>query len=132
MASTGYVCLIMQRMPGASLDQLWPTLTSVEKFDVCTKLNKIFTSIRRIPAPPIYGGVDRGRLHHYLFYSPDLDKEICGPFNLETQFNAALIKRLRSDWAGMKKHSYRADFYERNRGRTLFGHESTFSHSDLQ
>ena len=26
IAGTGYICLIMQRMPGESLEHLWPTL----------------------------------------------------------------------------------------------------------
>ncbi|KAF1842083.1 uncharacterized protein K460DRAFT_380032 [Cucurbitaria berberidis CBS 394.84] len=132
IASTGHVCLIMQRMPGESLAQLWPTLEESEKSDICAKLKEVFTSIRQIPAPPLYGGVDNGRYHHYLFYSPDRDREICGPFDSEDQFNAALVKRLRFEWEHMKRHSFRADFYERNLGRTLAGHKPMFSHSDLQ
>ncbi|KAF2254780.1 hypothetical protein BU26DRAFT_514632 [Trematosphaeria pertusa] len=128
IASTGHVCLIMQHMPGVLLDQLWPTLKDFEKSDICAQLNGIITSIRSIPAPPLYGSVDHGRFHHYLFYSPDGDKEICGPFDSEDHFNAALVKRLRS----MKTHSFKADFYERNLGRILVGHKPVFSHSDLQ
>ncbi|KAH7401865.1 hypothetical protein DE146DRAFT_651783 [Phaeosphaeria sp. MPI-PUGE-AT-0046c] len=132
IASTGHICLIMQRMPGVSLDQLWPTLNDVEKSDICAKLNGIITSIRSIPAHSLYGSVDQGQFHHYLFYSPDGDKEICGPFYLEDHFNAALIKRLRSDWAHMKMHSFKADFYEKNLRRVLVGHKPVFSHSDIQ
>lgn len=132
IASTGHVCLIMQRMPGVSLDQLWPTLKDCEKSNICAKLNGIIKSIRSIPAPPLYGSIDQGRFHHYLFYSPDVDKEICGPFDSEEQFNAALVKRLRSAWAQMKRHSFKADFYERNLGRALVGHKPILTHSDLQ
>lgn len=132
IASTGHVCLIMQRMPGVSLDRLWPTLKELEKSDICAKLNGVITSIRSISAPPLYGSVDHGPFHHYLFYSPDADKEICGPFDSEDHFNAALVKRLRSAWAQMKKHSFKADFYERNLRRILVGHKPVFSHSDLQ
>ncbi|KAF1972328.1 hypothetical protein BU23DRAFT_580944 [Bimuria novae-zelandiae CBS 107.79] len=113
IASTGHVCLIMQRMPGVPLDQLWPTLKDFEKSVICAKLNGILTSIRSIPAPPLYG-------------------KICGPFDSEDHFNAALVKRLRSAWAQMKKHSFKADFYEKNLGRVLVGHKPVFSHSDLQ
>ncbi|KAF2026440.1 hypothetical protein EK21DRAFT_74175 [Setomelanomma holmii] len=132
IASTGHVCLIMQRMPGVSLDQLWPTLKDFEKSVICAKLNGIITSIRSIPAPPFYGSIDQGRFHHYLFYSAVVDKEICGPFDSEDQFNAALVERLRSAWAQMKKHSFKADFYEKNLRRALVGHKPVFSHSDLQ
>jgi hypothetical protein len=132
VARTGHVCLIMQRMPGVPLDQLWPTLKDFEKSDICAKLNGIITSIRGIPAPRLYGSIDRGRFQHHLFYSPDDDKEICGPFDSEDHFNAALVKRLRSAWAQMKHHSFKADFYERNLGSTLVGHRFILSHSDLQ
>jgi hypothetical protein len=132
IASIDHVCLIMRRMPGVSLDQLGPTLKDLEKSDICTKLNGIITLIRIIPAPPLYGSVDQGRYYHHLFYSPDYDKEICGPFDSEDHLNAALMKRLRSAWAQMKQRSFRADFYERNPRRTLVGHKLIFSHSDLQ
>lgn len=132
IASTGHVCLIMQRMPGESLDQLWSTLDEFEKSDICAELKELFTSIRDIPAPPLYGSIDKGRFHHHLFYSPDGDPEICGPFDSENQFNAALVKRLRSAWVRMERHSFKSDFYERNLGRTLAGHRPIFSHSDLQ
>jgi hypothetical protein len=122
----------MQRMSGKPLNQLWPTLSGLEKSDVCAQLKQIFTSIRQIPAPPVYGSVDQGRYHHYLFYSPVNDREICGPFDSEPQFNASLVKHLRSDSAENNRHSFRADFYERNLGRTLAGHSPIFSHSDLQ
>lgn len=130
--STGHVCLIMQRMPGMSLDQLWPTLNNLEKSDICAKLNDIITSIRSIPAPPLYGSVLQGRFHHYLLYSPDYNKEMCGPFDSEEQFNAALVKRIRSAWEDMGKHSFRADFYEKHLGKVLIGHKPVFSHSDVQ
>ncbi|KAF2762717.1 hypothetical protein EJ05DRAFT_534213 [Pseudovirgaria hyperparasitica] len=130
--STGHMCLIMQRMPGETLDSLWPGLSEFEKSEVCTKLKELFTLIRDIPAPPLYGSVDGSRFDHYLFYSRERDREICGPFDSEEQFNGALVKRLRFDWARMGRHSFRADFYERNLGKTLAGHRPVFSHSDLQ
>jgi aminoglycoside phosphotransferase (APT) family kinase protein len=132
IASTGHVCLIMQRMPGEPLDQLWPTLTEIEKSDICAKLKALFTLIRHIPAPLLYGSVDKSRFRHHLFHSRDRDREICGPFDSEEQFNAAFVKRLRSDWAKMNQYSFRSDFYERNLGRTLVGHNPVFSHTDLQ
>ncbi|KAF2623980.1 hypothetical protein BU25DRAFT_413871 [Macroventuria anomochaeta] len=108
IASTGHVCLIMQRMPGVSLNQLWPTLKDFEKSDICTQLNEIATSIRSIPAPSLYRSIDQGRFHHYLCYSSDADKEICGPFDSKTT---------------SMRHCFKADFYEKNLGRTLVGHK---------
>jgi len=63
---------------------------------------------------------------------PEGDAEICGPFGLESKLNAALVKRPRAIWAANKKHSFKADFYERNLDAVLKGHEAVFSHSDLQ
>jgi hypothetical protein len=134
MPSTGRVCLIMQRMPGVPLDQLWPALDDFEQADLCTKLNGIIRSIRSIPVSPIplYGTADQSPFHKHLFYSPDEDKEICGPFDSEDDFNAALMRRLRSIWANRKKHGFKADLYENKLGRTLVGRKAVFTHSNLQ
>jgi thiamine kinase-like enzyme len=88
--------------------------------------------LREIPHPSIFGNVIGGSISHYLFYSPSGDKEICGPFNTEATFNAALINRIEAIYTDTGQHNTRANFYRRNLDRVLRGHSPTFSHSDLQ
>ncbi|KAA8624993.1 Phosphotransferase enzyme family protein [Pyrenophora tritici-repentis] len=132
MPDTNHVCLIMQRMPGVQLNYLWPKLTDSKKTDICAQLNEIITSIRTIPAP-LFGSVTKDRFYHHIFYSQDYEREFCGPVDSDDKLNAALVKRLRS----FRQHNLdqwvlRADFYQRNLGKTLVGHKPIFTHSDLQ
>ncbi|KAG4438323.1 hypothetical protein IFR05_006210 [Cadophora sp. M221] len=133
MLSSSHLCLIMEKLDGESLEAMWPELDNNEKSTVCGKLKDVLAAIREIPLPypNFYGSVERGPVPHHLLYSADADKAICGPFDSENEFNVALVKRLRSIWAGNGKHSFKADFYERNLNAMLKGHEPRFSHSDL-
>lgn len=86
------------------------------KSAVCGTLKDDLAAIRRIPVPyhSFYGSVERGPVPHHLFHSADSDPAICGPFDSESAFNAALVRRLRAIWTANGKHSFKADFYERN------------------
>lgn len=130
--SNGHLCLIMERLNGGSLEVMWPELDEDEKSAICGKLKDVFAAIRKIPPPSFYGTVDKGPVPHHLFHSAKGDPAICGPFDSESEFNAALVKKLRVIWAANLKHSFKADFYERNLDAVLKGHEPAFSHSDLQ
>jgi aminoglycoside phosphotransferase (APT) family kinase protein len=132
--SNGHLCLIMERLDGESLEAMWRVLDNDEKSAVCGKLKEVFATIRKIPVPypNFYGSVERGPVPHHLFYSADADPAIRGPFDSESEFNTALVRRLREIWAMNDKHSFKADFYERNLDAMLKGHEPMFSHSDLQ
>ncbi|KAI9054523.1 hypothetical protein LZ554_001679 [Drepanopeziza brunnea f. sp. 'monogermtubi'] len=111
--SNGHLCLIMERLDAETLEALWPVLDKAEKSIVCGRLKDVFTTIRRIPIPQsqFYGSVERSPVPHHLFYSPDSDSAICGPFESESRLNAALVRKLRAIWAENKKHSFKADFY---------------------
>ena len=128
--SSGHLCLIMERLDGESLEVMWPVLDTDEKSAVCGKLKDVFTAIRKIPIP--YGSVGKGPVPHHVFHSADTEPVICAPFDSGSKFNAALVRRLRAIWAANEKHSFKADFYERNLDAMLKGHEPRFSHSDLQ
>ncbi|KAH6704235.1 kinase-like domain-containing protein [Leptodontidium sp. 2 PMI_412] len=134
LPSNGHLCLVMERLDGESLEAMWPVLDDDEKSTVCDKLKDVFATIRKIPMPypNFYGSVEKGPMPHHLFHSADADPAICGPFDSESEFNAALVRRLRAIWAENGKHSFKADFYERNLDAMLKGHEPRFSHSDLQ
>lgn len=83
---TNHICTVMQRLPGQPLSDLWPTLQPNEKSSICVKIKQFINSLRGIPHTNIYANVMGGPLSHYLFYSPDSGKEICGPFDTETGF----------------------------------------------
>ncbi|KAF2867737.1 hypothetical protein BDV95DRAFT_631086 [Massariosphaeria phaeospora] len=87
MPSSGHLCLVMERIPGENLESAWPTLTNDEKSAIFAKLKTGIDHIRSIPSPGFYGD-SQG------------NKDTCGPFKSSSEFNAALIKKLRTIYAG--------------------------------
>ncbi|RJE17990.1 hypothetical protein PHISCL_09670 [Aspergillus sclerotialis] len=67
----GKTYLIMQRIPGVPLDSIWKSLTDSEKNGITAKLIPVFDAMRKAecPWPDFYGGLDGGKVHHWLFYS---------------------------------------------------------------
>ncbi|KAF2254468.1 hypothetical protein BU26DRAFT_514376 [Trematosphaeria pertusa] len=133
MASTGHLCLVMQRLPGESLEKLWPHLTEGEKLAVCTRLKNAFNFLRNLPSPGFYGGIGRTPLPHHFFWDSAKSPAICGPFNSEAELNAGIVRKLRQQ--SKENGGYmnqKVEFYERHLDDVLSGHDSVFSHSDLQ
>lgn len=70
--------LVMRRMPGERLSQLWPYLTDREKTSISEQLKHIFDCLllqAECPEPQFLGDLDGGAVHHYLFYSKKEDRE---------------------------------------------------------
>lgn len=133
LPSTGDLCLVIQRLPGDTLEHLWPELDEKEKSGICTRLKSAIEYLRAIPTAGFYGGVGRTCIPYHLFWHPDEQKEICGPFDSENQFNAGLVQKLR-DMEDLNHGNMTAkvDFYARNLDTMLRSHCPVFTHSDLQ
>ncbi|KAF1960488.1 hypothetical protein CC80DRAFT_589899 [Byssothecium circinans] len=116
MASTGHICLVMQRLPGESLETLWPQLTEEDKSAVCARLKKAFNFLRQLPSPGFYGGIGK----------TPLPPTFSGIRPKTQQFADLSSKENR----GYMDH--KIGFYERHLDVALSGHDSVFSHSDLQ
>ncbi|KAF2240223.1 kinase-like protein [Trematosphaeria pertusa] len=131
--SSGHLCLVMERIAGEDLESAWPTLTSVEKSVICAKLKTGIDHLRTIPSPGFFGGVGLTKLPYHLFWDAQGNKDVCSPFQNNSEFNAALVNKLRMIYTGNVDHvSAKAKFYEKHLG-TMFGiHPPVFSHSDLQ
>ncbi|KAI9713110.1 MAG: hypothetical protein M1820_001095 [Bogoriella megaspora] len=128
----GHICLIMERMPGETLEKLWPSLDTAQKSQICAKTRALLTTIRQIPAGGFYGSIDGGPIAHHLLWDARRDSTIQGPFKSEQELNIGFVKKLRGIWAMNNKHSYKADFYERQLGRILRDHPPVFTHTDVQ
>jgi hypothetical protein len=132
--STGQLCLIMERIHAETLEVLWPGLTEAEKSAICAELKRIINTLRELPAPGYYGGVGRTCVPYHLFWVPEKKKEICGPFDSETEFNAGILEKLK--YNNDMNRGYmtpKIEFYERHLDTMLSGHgPPVFTHSDLQ
>jgi aminoglycoside phosphotransferase (APT) family kinase protein len=130
--SNGWVYIIMELLPGESLEKIWPTLGESDKALITGKLRSIFTQMRDLPSPSFYGDVCRRDLPNNLFWTEEKLPSISGPFQNEHNLNMGLVEKLRMNAAGFKSRFNKADFYARNLSRSLHNHPPTFSHSDVQ
>ncbi|KAF2681284.1 kinase-like protein [Lentithecium fluviatile CBS 122367] len=133
MPSTGHLCLVMERIHGLDLESAWPTLTNDDKSAICAKIKIGIDHLRSIPPPGYYGGVGSAKLPHHLFWDQQGNKEICGPFQNNSDVHAALVRRLRMVDSGAVDHiTAKAKFYGRHLDTMLGVHSPVLSHSDLQ
>lgn len=77
-------------------------------------------------------GLDRGGVHHYLFYSQHGDEKFLGPFTGEPAFIAGLVGNYRALVERNNRPDYKARFYEEYLARVLQGHRPTLTHGDVQ
>ncbi|KAE8308256.1 hypothetical protein BDV41DRAFT_592334 [Aspergillus transmontanensis] len=115
------LCLIMQRVPG--------------KDDIIAKLQQIFENMRKAecPWPDFFGGLDGGRVYHYLFYSQyDDDHKFLVPFSSEPAFVAGMVCNYRALVERNNHPNYKARFYEKYLPRVLQGHRPRLTHGDVQ
>jgi hypothetical protein len=127
--------IVMENIPGQSLENVWPTLSPNERTDVTTTLQGYFRQLRDIPAPGYYGSIDNSHLRDVLFTmnEPELPSAaVCGPFASESELNAGLLlhheHRTRENGIVVTK----TDFYRRKIHTVLRHHPPVFTHADLQ
>lgn len=80
----------------------------------------------------LFGGLDGGGVHHYLFYSQHGDEKFLGPFTGEPAFIAGLVGNYRALVERNNRPDYAARFYKKYLARVLQGHRPTLTHGDVQ
>ncbi|EXJ82321.1 hypothetical protein A1O3_06134 [Capronia epimyces CBS 606.96] len=126
--------LIMQYIGGQTLEALWPSLSSDERWVILSKLRGIFDDMRSLspPSPPFFGSVDFGPLPYFLFWTPEPQKRVNGPFTNEEEFCLGLVERVRQIFAENNMHMSRTEWLRKYFPRSLTGHRPTFTHGDIQ
>lgn len=130
----GTFYLVMEYLQGDTLQSLWPNLKGSEKDLILSKSKVVFNQIRAFPSPGFFGDVNRSHLPHRLFYTPDYDPKISGPFESERDMVLGLISKLRLKAEGTERRSYIADSLEDQILGDLVNDDRrpTFTHSDLR
>lgn len=61
--------LVMQRVPGVTLDAIRSSLNETEKKSIAEQLRIVYQTLRAVecPWPDFFGSLDRGSVHHHLF-----------------------------------------------------------------
>ncbi|OJJ29932.1 hypothetical protein ASPWEDRAFT_165703 [Aspergillus wentii DTO 134E9] len=106
--NTNKAYIIMQYLPGDTLQKLLPSLKPVEKATICNLIKDAITELR-------------------MLWSEGLDPKISGPFENQEDMNLAIIEKLRQTESSQYIQLLRNMF-----NRTLNSHRTVFTHGDLQ
>ncbi|KAG7288259.1 hypothetical protein NEMBOFW57_007790 [Staphylotrichum longicolle] len=124
--------LVMEFKQGTQLSTVWDGLSEHNKLNIAGRLRDIFTQVRQIPSPGVFGNVTGGPLRHRFFSSAEPAPELNGPFREERDFSVAMARRSRSNWESNGYKPWTSEFLERHLPTALAGHPSVFTHDDLQ
>ncbi|KIW36112.1 uncharacterized protein PV06_11587 [Exophiala oligosperma] len=102
----GIAYLLMQDVAGQSLERLWPSLQPHERSIILNKLRRILNEMRSLPppSPPFYGSICHGPLPYFLFWTPETQKTINGPFMTEAELCLGLVERVRQIHTDNSQH----------------------------
>ena len=124
--------IIMEYIPGATLENLWPTLSDGLKRGVCEKIRRLLKTMRGIPSPGGYCSLERKPLRHEFFRTlVGNELKFHGPFNSETDFNAFILNEYWELSSGGNRHM-KGIFYARHAAPFLQHNFPAFTHGDLQ
>ncbi|PVH83758.1 kinase-like protein [Cadophora sp. DSE1049] len=130
----GILFLVMERLSGVTLENLWPTLREADKEKILCRLKEAFAKLRAVHHGGYFGSVTQSHIPHHLFYWPQYPAPISGPFETEASLVHGLIQKSQMTAQQNKRHSYMADFFSGQLTRDLIkdGRQPVFTHSDLQ
>lgn len=128
------VYLVMQYIAGEGLDDLWARLQPNERSSIVIKMRNILDEMISLPppSPSFYGSADRGPFPYFLFWTPEANKTINGPFTIEEELCLDLVGKVRESHTYSKQHLARAEWFRKHITVALTGHPAVFSHCGIQ
>lgn len=124
---TNRTYIIMDYIPGDDLQKLLPSLTPSEKTVICRLVRNAIVELRKIPAPDYLGTLNRQPYNDGVFRPEDDNPLIPGPFASQDEMNRGLLEKLRQ----LESPQY-VRLLQEMVERTLHGHQTVFTHGDLQ
>ncbi|KFX95507.1 hypothetical protein V490_03821 [Pseudogymnoascus sp. VKM F-3557] len=124
---TGINFIVMELVQGRTLEALMPTLNTEEKVEISLQIKNAVDKLRGIPQLNYIGGVNRQPLINAVFWVPEHDSAISGPFDTEAAMNEGMLKHLEQQTPAVY-----AQFLRGIVSSTLCGHKTVFTHGDLQ
>ncbi|KAE8375287.1 kinase-like protein [Aspergillus bertholletiae] len=122
---TAYI--IMEYLPGDTLQKLLPSLNPVEKAKISNLIKDAITELRGIPPSNYLGMLNRQPYLDEVFWTEGLNPKISGPFADQGEMNVSILERLRKTES---EHYIR--LLQNMVDRTLHSHSTVFTHGDLQ
>ncbi|KAI1421887.1 kinase-like domain-containing protein [Xylaria sp. FL1777] len=126
------IFIVMEFKEGNRLSELWKDMPEDDKQAIVCQLKHIFTEVRNIPSPGIFGSANGSQLEHRFFLSSQKDPAVTGPFREEKEFAMAMALRAKKIWEGTRYRGWHSEFLARHLPTVLSGHTSVFTHADLQ
>ncbi|KAJ9302696.1 hypothetical protein DTO271G3_70 [Paecilomyces variotii] len=125
--NTNKTYIIMEYVPGDTLEELLPSLNPAEKATISNLVKDAMTELRSIPPPNYLGMLNRQPYLDGVFWTPGLNPKISGPFANQGDMNLAILERLRQTESDPYIRLLRNMIDE-----TLRNHRTVFTHGDLQ
>lgn len=128
--STGRNYIVMERIIGQTLLSAWPQLTALEKRRTVSDLRRYFDELRRLPSPGYFGSFGKRLLLDGVFWTPEPDPRVDGPFDLEKDFAEAMVRKYQNYNGGSTP--YRAEYLRKCFPLIFKDPEAAFTHCDFQ
>lgn len=122
--------IVMEYIPGDSLENLWATLDDSKKDSIASELRRNFDTLRGLPCPSpgSFCSLQGQKLHDGIFYGYDDSR---GPFLTENDLVQAILDTY--ECYAPSSIRYRAKFYRRVLPEVLRGNDTpVFTHNSLQ
>ena len=124
--------IIMQNIPGSTLEDLWSTLSQSQKHQVCTFIMQYVRKMRETPPLDRYCSLGGGPLRHEFFRTDCSTRWMYhGPFRTEHAFNFFIFQT----HLGYKREDFqhcKAEFLADQASAFLQQHPSVLTHGDLR
>lgn len=98
-----------------------------EKLDISRQIVTAIDELRRLPPPPYIGAVGRQSLPDGVFWVPENDPLISGPFQNEEEMNEGMVR-----WLEQTESPAHLSLLRSLITTTLQNHRVVFTHGDLQ
>lgn len=118
--------IVMERIHGQTLKEIWHTLEEPQKEVIVAKMKEYLGQMRKIESPGGYCSLDNQPLFDPMFLTPL--QVHGGPYDSEAALNDALIQNVRSSDALKNK----AEFYEQALPTIFRDHPPVLTHGDIQ
>ena len=121
--------IVMEYKSGVRLDKIWASLPANDKYVIEENIRSTLGELESIDPPDFLGSVNREPYEDGVFYVPEHDPQIQGPFANEEKLNEGILRKLATLPSATDEHQA---LMRSLVATTLRGHRTVFTHGDLQ
>ncbi|EXK49871.1 hypothetical protein FOMG_02350 [Fusarium oxysporum f. sp. melonis 26406] len=123
--------IIMERIHGHTLQDIWGGLQASEKISIAAQLRSAIQAVREIPHSGYFGSLDGSKLRDEFFWAAEPVPAIDRSFTTEDEFLSGVIDKYLYESGETARQ--RVDFYRRVLPRVFMGNgKPVFTHGGFQ